>query len=338
MRHRWAARSKLSASPDGVILPALLVADHLITRDMPTHRRWDVDIDPVLHVREGDVITLATDDFAGGQITRESSSADLLDLDFDQIYPLAGPIHLEGAEPGDALAVEFLRFEVPDWGWACILPGFGLLPPGEFDQPYLKIFDLTDGPTTQLAPGVRIPIEPFCGTTGVPGAGMHDVAIPPPHGGGGNIDCRHLTAGATLYLPVGVPGGLLSLGDAHAAQGDGEVAISGIECQMRTTIRVSVARGMELRAPALRRPPGSLTPRVDPGGWFATTGVEPDLMEASRAAVRAMIDHLVRERGLSREDAYMLCSLAGDLKITEVVDAPNWMVGCFMPDAVFTGK
>ena len=107
---------------------------------------------------------------------------------------------------------------------------------------------------------------------------------------------------------------------------------------MRTTIRITVERGMALRAPALRRRPGSLTPRVDSGGWFATTGVEPDLMEAARSAVRSMIDHLVGERGLSREDAYMLCSLAGDLKVTEVVDAPNWMVGCFMPDAVFTNE
>jgi acetamidase/formamidase len=106
---------------------------------------------------------------------------------------------------------------------------------------------------------------------------------------------------------------------------------------MRTTMRLTVERGMNLRAPALRKPPGPLTPRVDGGGWFATTGVEPDLMEASRSAVRAMIDHLVSQRGLSREDAYMLCSLAGDLKVTEVVDAPNWMVGCFMPDAVFAG-
>jgi len=95
---------------------------------------------------------------------------------------------------------------------------------------------------------------------------------------------------------------------------------------------------LALRAPALRRRGGSLTPRVDSGGWFATTGVEPDLMEAARSAVRSMLDHLVGERGLSREDAYMLCSLAGDLKVTEVVDAPNWMVGCFMPDAVFTNE
>ena len=104
---------------------------------------------------------------------------------------------------------------------------------------------------------------------------------------------------------------------------------------MTTTLRVDVVKGMTIPAPQLRRPAGSLTPRVDAGGWFATTGVETDLMEASRSAVRAMIDHLVRERGLSREDAYILCSLAGDLKITEVVDAPMWMVGCFVPDAVF---
>jgi acetamidase/formamidase len=311
------------------------MAEHEITRGMPTHRAWEVDLEPVLSIAPGDIVSVETDDFAGGQIGRDATSADLPALDFNSIYPLAGPIFVEGAQPGDALAVEFLDFELPDWGWACILPGLGLLPPGEFADHYLKVFDLTEGPTTTLAPGVRIPVEPFCGTTGVPGAGMHGVPIPPPHAGGGNIDCRHLTAGSTLYLPVGVPGGLLSMGDAHAAQGDGEVAISGIECAMRTTIQVSVERDMGLRAPALRRSPGPLTPRVDAGGWFATTGVEPDLMEAARSAVRGMIDHLVRTRGLSREDAYMLCSLAGDLKITEVVDAPNWMVGCFVPDAVF---
>ena len=311
------------------------MAEHLIRRDAPTHRRWDVDIEPVLHAEPGDVVIVETDDFAGGQIGRESTAADLPALDFDTIYPLAGPIHVAGAEPGDVLAVEFLDFELPDWGWSAILPGLGLLPPGELDDPYLKFFDLTQGDTTELVPGVRIPIEPFCGTTGVPGPGMHDVPIPPPHPGGGNIDLRHVTKGATLYLPVGVAGALLSLGDGHAAQGDGEVCVSGLECQMRTTIRISIEPGMNLRSPALRRPPGSLTPRVDSGGWFATTGVETDLMEAARSAVRGMIEHLVDRRGLSREDAYVLCSLAADLKITEVVDAPNWIVGCFVPDAVF---
>ena len=311
------------------------MAEHRIPRSAPTHRRWDVTIPPVVFAQPGDLVVAETDDFAAGQIQRDSPASALLDVDFDLIYPLAGPIHVAGAEPGDAVAIEIVDFELPDWGWACIIPGFGLLPPGEFTEPVLRIFDLTDGDTTELCPGVRIPIEPFCGTTGVPRAGMRDVPIPPPHAGGGNIDCRHLTAGTTLYLPVGVDGGLISLGDAHAAQGDGEVAISGIECAMTTTLRVDVVKGMTIPAPQLRRPAGSLTPRVDAGGWFATTGVETDLMEASRSAVRAMIDHLVRERSLSREDAYILCSLAGDLKITEVVDAPMWMVGCFVPDAVF---
>ena len=89
------------------------------------------------------MVTAETDDFAAGQITRDSVAADLPGLDFDLIYPLAGPIYVEGAEPGDALAVEFLEFELPEWGWACIIPGLGLLPPGEFTEPHLKIFDLT---------------------------------------------------------------------------------------------------------------------------------------------------------------------------------------------------
>jgi acetamidase/formamidase len=308
---------------------------HEITRDAPTHRSWDETLGPVLEIDPGDIVVAETDDFAGGQITRDSTDADLLVLDFDAIYPLAGPIAVRGARPGDALAVEILGFELPAWGWACIIPGFGLLPQDEFPDPALRIFDLTGGDRAQLVPGVEIPIEPFCGTMGVPRAGMRGVPIPPPHAGGGNIDCRHLTAGTTLYLPVEVEGGLLSLGDAHAAQGDGEVAISGLECAMRTRFRVDIVRDARLPAPQLRRPAGSLTPRVDGAGWYATLGVEPDLMEAARSAVRAMIDHLGRERGISREDAYILCSLAGDLKITEVVDAPNWMVGCFMPDAVF---
>jgi acetamidase/formamidase len=289
------------------------MAEHRIGRDVRTHRRWDVDVAPVLRVQPGDTVTAETDDFAGGQITRESTAEAVATLDFDQIYPLAGPVFVEGAEPGDALAVEILDFELPDWGWACIIPGFGLLPPGEFREPAIRFFDLTGGDTTELCPGVRIPIEPFCGTMGVPGAGMRNVPVPPPHAGGG----------------------MLSIGDAHAAQGDGEVAISGIECAMTTTYRVGVIKGLAIPAPQIRKPAGSLTPRVDGGGWYATSGIEPDLMTASQAAVRSMIEHLGRERGLSREDAYILCALAGDLKITEVVDAPNWMVSCFLPDAVF---
>ncbi len=311
--------------------------EHVITREHPTHTSWDAGTEPVARIASGDVVHLETDDFAGGQITRTSSAADVAALDFDAIYPLAGPIAVEGAAPGDVLAVEVLELRPADWGWACIIPGLGLLGRDEFPDPYLKVFDLTTGDTTRLTDGVEIPVEPFLGTMGVCPAGARSVPIPPPHRGGGNIDLRHVTAGSTLLLPVLEAGALFSAGDAHAAQGDGEVAISGIECAMEATLRLDLVKGLEIPAPQLRRPPGPLTPRVDAGGWYATFGVEPDLLEGARQAVRAMIDHLGRERGLAREDAYLVCSLAGDLKITEVVDTPNWAVGCFVPDAIFTG-
>ncbi len=312
------------------------MAEHRIPADAPTHTSWDPRHPPVVRISDGDAVHFSAEDFAGGQIRLESTHADLLRLDFDAIYPLAGPVFVEGAEPGDVLAVEILDLRPAEWGWACIIPGLGLLPRSEFPEPYLKVFDLRSGDTTALVDDVQIPIEPFLGTMGVVPKGAREVPIPPPHTGGGNIDLRHLTAGATLLLPVFEPGALFSAGDAHAAQGDGEVAISGIECAMEFTLRFRLRRDLSIPGPQLRRPAGSLTPRVDAGGWYATFGVEPDLLEGSRQAVRAMIDHLGRERGLSREDAYILCSLAGDLKITELVDTPNWMVGCFMPDAVFT--
>ncbi len=243
-----------------------------------------------MRISDGDIVHFSTDDFAGGQIGPDSTHSDLLGLDFDAIYPLSGPVFVEGAEPGDVLAVEILELRPADWGWACIIPGLGLLPQDEFAQPYLKIFDLRSGDTTALGENVRIPIEPFLGTMGVVPENARAVPVPPPHAGGGNIDLRHLTAGATLLLPVFEPGALFSAGDAHAAQGDGEVAISGIECAMEFTLRFRVLKGLSIPAPQLRRPAGSLTPRVDAGGWYATFGVEPDLIEGSRQAVRAMLD------------------------------------------------
>jgi acetamidase/formamidase len=310
--------------------------EHELGRDAPTHTRWDATIEPAIRVQPGDVVHIATREVSDGRITPTSTAADLPGLVLDEMYPLAGPIFVQGAQPGDALAVEILALETGTWGWAAIIPGSGLLPHGEFTEPYLRILELEDRTTTTLCDGVAIPIEPFLGTMGVAPAGARDVPVPPPHAGGGNIDCRHLTAGSTLLLPVFEPGALFSCGDAHAAQGDGEVAITGIECDMSFSLRFGLVKGAGIPAPQMTRGPGPLTPRVDGGGWHATFGVEPDLMVASQVAVRTMIDHLVQHRGLTREDAYLLCSLAGDLKITEVVDVPNWMVGCFMPDAVFT--
>ena len=125
------------------------MAEHTITREMPTHRRWDVRIAPVVTVSSGDSVIVETDDFTGGQIARDSV-LQTWSARLREHLPAGRADRRRGCEPGDVLAVEFLGFELPEWGWACILPGLGLLPPGEFDQPYLKVFDLTDGATTQL--------------------------------------------------------------------------------------------------------------------------------------------------------------------------------------------
>jgi acetamidase/formamidase len=234
--------------------------------------------------------------------------------------------------PGDTLQIEILALTPADWGWSWIYPGIGLLP-DEFPDRYLKIFDLAAGDHTMLAPGVRVPISPFLGLMGNhPGDPV--VCSPfPPNAGGGNIDNRYLTAGSTLWLPVHRPGALFSCGDAHAAQGDGEVCVTGLECGMRASLRFTVQK-RRIEVPQYR----SVTPSAPaPAGteWHATMGLHEDLMEGARVAVRGMIDWLADEHGLSREDAYVLCSLAGNLKILEIVDFGVWNVSMAMPLSVF---
>ena len=148
------------------------------------------------------------------------------------------------------------------------------------------------------------------------------------------MDVRHLTAGATLYLPVAVDGALFSAGDTHAAQGDGEVCGTAIETSLDLTVRLNVRRDLRVRQPQFDLP-GPLGSEGDASGFRVTTGIAPDLMEAARLAVRHAIEVLVEEHGFSETDAYMLCSVAVDLKIHELVDAPNWVVGAFLPKGIF---
>jgi acetamidase/formamidase len=225
-----------------------------------------------------------------------------------------------------------LSLSTLEWGWAGLIPGLGLLAE-DFPEPYLRHFDLTNGVDTALRSDIRIPIAPFCGTMGVaiddPGA--HDVL--PPTKGAGNIDTRHLTAGSTLYLPVFVRGALFSAGDCHAAQGDGEVCVTGIESPMRFTLRFSVIKngGMKPWRYHFRTAPGSLQPKSDSRGYYAATALGPDLMTNAKNAVREIIEWLGRERGLDPRDAYVLCSLVVDLKISQIVDQPNWGVSAYFP-------
>jgi acetamidase/formamidase len=245
-------------------------------------------------------------------------------------------VRVRGARPGDALVVDVLEV-VPaaDFGWTSIRPGRGLLPEADFPKPHLVLWDLTDGRHARMRQGVAVPVEPFCGVMGTaldePGA--HSTM--PPRKNGGNMDVKQLTAGSRLWLPVWVDGALFSVGDAHAAQGDGEVCVTAVEMQARVTLRFELERGRRLPEPRLRTP-GPLAPGTNRGPWYATTAHGTDLFAAAQQAVRYMIDHLVETRDLSREDAYVLASVAVDLKISEVVDAPNWIVSAFLPESVFT--
>jgi acetamidase/formamidase len=250
---------------------------------------------------------------------------------------VSGPIYVEGAEPGDTLEVEFVDFQPADWGWTALIPGFGLLA-DEFAEPALKIWRLSDADGwAEFAPGIRIPLEPFCGEVGLAPAAEGALSTIPPYRHGGNLDTKHLTHGARLYLPVEVSGALFSMGDGHAAQGDGEVCGTAIETPMRAVVRLTVYKDRPVAEPQFRTA-GPLAQRTNTAAYHVTEGIGPDIREATRQAVRHMIDYLAREYGLSAADAYMLCSVAVDLKLCEVVDMPNYVVGAFLPMSIFAAS
>jgi acetamidase/formamidase len=300
------------------------------------HFKWDVGNEPVLTVQSGDVVTLETRDVSDNQLTPASTSKDIESLDWDRVYPLAGPIAVEGAAPGDTLAVEIIDLRTQDWGWTAIIPGLGLLP-DDFSSPYLRVFDLTDGEHAFLRDDVAIPIEPFFGTMGVCPRDAKEQAVMPPGRFGGNLDTRQLVQGAALYLPVEVEGALFSCGDAHAAQGDGEVCVTGIETPIGATLRFTLEKDRRIPAPQFRTP-GPLAPKANPGEWYGTTGVGPDLYAAAQDALRAMIEHVTAISGLSTEDAYVLASLCVDLRISEIVDAGQYVVSALLPLNVFSPR
>jgi len=306
------------------------VAEHTFDPSI-VHHGWDLELEPALRVASGDVVHYALDMTGTGMI-HEGARVEETAFDPETLYRLAGPVHVEDAAPGDTLRVDVLDLEAGDWGWSAILPGEGLLPE-LFPEPFVKTFDLRDRRTVGVAPGVRIPIAPFLGTMGTHPGEPAQMASFPPHRGGGNIDARHLTRGCTLWLPVWTEGARFSCGDPHAAQGDGEVCITGIECDMRATLRLTLEH-RTIPAP-LFRTAGALLAASEDDGHIGTMGISPDLHEGARAAVRAMIEWLQAEHGLDPHNAYVVCSLAGDLKILEIVDAGVFNVGFTLPLSIF---
>ena len=296
---------------------------YTLTQDQ-THNRFSAAIEPVLRVPSGAVVEVRTEEASDGQLTPESTAEDVKTLDFDPIHPLTGPVYVEGAEPGDVLAVTLHEIEIGAYGWSAIVPGFGFLA-DEFTEPYLKLFTLEDGATVaRFNDDITIPLKPFPGVMGVAPATDEMLSTIPPRANGGNMDDPNLTEGVTVYFPVFVEGALFSIGDTHAAQGQGEVCGTAIEAPMRIVYEVNVIKGG-------RSIP---EPQYETDEYYAVTAYAETLDEAAKKATRYMIDYLADTRGLSREDAYVLASLAGDLKIAEVVDAPHVLVTMHLPKAV----
>jgi acetamidase/formamidase len=303
--------------------------------DHQSHFGWDNSNAPVITAASGDIVEFHPADSSGGQLTAKSTVADIAALDFARVNPVAGPVFLDGAEPGDAIKVTLLSFSPSGWGWTANIPGFGLLA-DQFREPALHIwkYDAVNLAPAMYGPGGRVPLKPFCGTIGLAPAEAGQHSIVPPRRVGGNMDIRDLTAGTVLYLPVEVKGGLFSVGDTHATQGDGEVCGTAIESPCSLAARFELDKNANLAYPRFVTP-GPVARHFDGKGYEATTGIAPDLMDATRAAVSGMIDLLSRRHHMSAVEAYMLCSVCADLRISEVVDVPNWVVACYFPRIVF---
>lgn len=310
--------------------------DHRIDADDgAVHSTWNNALEPACTIEPGDVVRFSCRDATDGQIGPESTAADVAGLDIDPVHPLTGPVAIEGARPGDVLEVELLELEHQGWGYTLVLPGeFGLgLLPEAFPEPALHVWEL-EGDVGHFVDGIEVPLDPFPGIVGVAPAADGDHDTNPPRPVGGNLDVKHLTAGSTVSLPVAVDDVLFSIGDCHAAQGDGEVCVTGLEAPMSVTCRFDLRSDRTLECPQFRTD-GPFTPTGRDEPMVGITGIDDDLYAAAKQAIRGMIDHLHEERGLTREQAYILCSVAVDLKLSEVVNAPNWVVSAYLPERIF---
>ena len=299
------------------------------------HLSWDHATAPAITIAPGEIVEFDEIDALMGQITPQSGVEDVINIDFARVNPVAGPVYVDGAEPGDALKVTLLDFAPSGWAWTAIVPGFGLLA-DDFPEASLNIWNVDKAfkEPAAMADFAQIPLKPFCGTTGVAPAESGAHSTIPPYATGGNMDIRDLTLGVDLYLPVQVEGALFSIGDPHCAQGDGEVCGTAIESPMGVTAKIDLVKGENLKFPRFETL-GPVSRHLDGKGYEVTTGIGPDLMEASQNAVRGMIERLGKSRGLSAAQAYMLCSVCADMRISEIVDQPNWVVSCYLPNIVF---
>ena len=279
---------------------------------------FDAELPPVLHIESGDTVTFHC--LSGGPDDVPKSGFDIPSelAEVHRKVPrgpgphfMTGPVFVDGAQPGDVLEVRILSAELrSDWGYNLILPNQGTLPE---DFPQVRRMHIRLDCKRRLAMmpwGLDLPLQPFFGVIGVaPPKEWGPITSVIPRAHGGNMDNKELVPGSALFLPVWASGGLLSVGDGHAVQGDGEVCLTAIETCMSGRFEVILRKDMKLEFP-----------RAETPTHFITMGTDPDLDEAAKAALRDMIALITQRSALSREDAYTLCSLAADLRVTQLVD------------------
>ena len=298
----------------------------------PTHSLWDNTLAPRLWIDSGDTVHLDCLDASGGQVTPESTLEDFEKIDRSRIHALTGPIGLHGAVPGDVLEIEVLEVAHKGWAWTSLIPGLGFLDQ-RFTEGYLFQWQLEAEVTRSLSPAI-IPLRPFCGVMGVAPAGLEAVRTRPPGPFGGNLDVRELSAGARLYLPIFHSGALFSAGDAHGAQGDGEVCINGMEMPAEVTLKFRLHHGHSITGPIIES-----APHYENGGaeWIVVES-GPDAFATAQAATSRLIDFLIARWSFAPIHAYILCSVAMKLRFSQVVNRPMTTVSAAIAKSILPDR
>lgn len=300
----------------------------------PTVHRWNRDTPHQLVAASGDRVTANLPDSSGGQVKPDWTAKDFREhFDALRVHALVGPIQVQDAAPGDVLEIAIESYEHHGVAWTALIPPLGLLPE-DFPNHHLQHWRL-EGMQTRSVPGLVLDLHPFAGIIGVQRAEPGEFRTRAPGRFGGNMDVRHLGAGATLFLPVETPGAGLCLGDCHAAQGDGEVCINGMEAPMTMTFRIQLHKGRRLDGPELITATGLLPPRYASRPFRAFVESDEDPRTAAKRAVRRAIRHLCERIGCTPEVAYTVCSVVLDLKISQLVNVPTTTVTAYLPEAMF---
>jgi acetamidase/formamidase len=300
----------------------------------PTHSVWDRSLEPRLRIEPGDEVAIECTDASGGQVRPGATVEEFLAIDRARIHALSGPIFVDGAEPGDVLQIDVLATRHTGWGWSSIIEGLGFLK-DRFRDPCLFHWHLDGELTRSLAPAI-VPVRPFLGVMGVARAEDGAFRTRPPGPFGGNMDVRELCAGSKLYLPVFNTGALFSCGDGHAAQGDGEVCINGIECPLDVTLRFQLHKQQPLAGPIVEASE-SVALDTTADAWVVVES-GTDIAATARAATARMIDLLISRWGFSGVHAYILCSVALKLRLSQVVNEPIFTVSAAIAKQILPAR